>query len=79
MIPSAQALVGGLGLICFALMGLLTLARLCDGKRAAKAQAAEMPSDYVITTIPDEIVHTEAGAFRVSDGEWVPFNDREAA
>jgi hypothetical protein len=76
---AAAAIVGALGLIWLALLVLLVIWRLCNGREAAKAQASHVADRYVLTTIPDEIVHTEAGAFRVSDGEWVPFDDRRAA
>jgi hypothetical protein len=74
---AAAAIVGSLGLILLALMVLLVIWRLCNGREAAKKQASHVADRYVLTTIPDEIVHTSEGLFRVSDGEHVPF-DRAA-
>jgi hypothetical protein len=70
---AAASIVGALGLIWLALLVLLVIWRLCNGREAAKAQASHVADRYVLTTIPDEIVCTSEGLFRVSDGEHVPF------
>jgi hypothetical protein len=69
----AAAIVGALGVIAIALMGTLVIWRLCNGRDAAAAQRSEMPADYQFKPNPDDIIHTESGMFRISDGEYVPF------
>jgi hypothetical protein len=70
---SLVAITGLTLLGCFIALMLRALYLICQGHRAASAQRAQMPADYKFKPNPDDIIHTESGMFRVSDGEYVPF------
>jgi hypothetical protein len=85
---AAASIVGALGLIWLALLVLLVIWRLCNGREAAKAQASHVALDdmrdvsvkidgkLIFQPLSDEVVVTQDGMFRKdANGLWSRFDE----